>query len=258
MISRNQFEQTIGFKGWIVLPSMVPMPLIESMRMDLHIAHKICRRYQSKAGIDEDTAGTVHHLPAIQECQSFLYYLHDNPAGDYIDQYFGGKYILNSFGGNFNFPGQNYASKIHRDIRTFQDQDQHLMLNTLVMLDDFTTENGATWMMPGTLWKEMPPKGEFTSMAEQALGPAGSILIFDSNVWHAAGENKTENPRRSVTPMYCRPWMKQGFDYPRAIGYNRSLPENLRQVLGYNARVPASLEEWYQPPANRMYHGDQG
>jgi hypothetical protein len=29
-------------------------------------------------------------------------------------------------------------------------------------------------------------------------------------------------------------------------------------VLGYNARVPATLDEWYQPPERRMYRSDQG
>ena len=54
--------------------------------------------------------------------------------------------------------------------------------------------------------------------------------------------------------------MKQQFDYPRAVGYENadSYPENFRQIVGYNARVPASLEEWYQPPEKRFYKKDQG
>jgi len=36
------------------------------------------------------------------------------------------------------------------------------------------------------------------------------------------------------------------------------LPEPLRQVLGYHARTPASLEEWYQPPEGRFYRPGQG
>ena len=54
--------------------------------------------------------------------------------------------------------------------------------------------------------------------------------------------------------------MKQQLDYPRAVGYDNidSLPEKLKQIVGYNARVPASLEEWYQPPDKRFYKKDQG
>jgi hypothetical protein len=34
--------------------------------------------------------------------------------------------------------------------------------------------------------------------------------------------------------------------------------EQVRQLLGYNARVPSNLEEWYQPPEKRFYRRDQG
>jgi ectoine hydroxylase-related dioxygenase (phytanoyl-CoA dioxygenase family) len=63
-----------------------------------------------------------------------------------------------------------------------------------------------------------------------------------------------------LTLAFTRPYVKQQLDYPRAIGYERgeSLPPVLRQLLGYNARVPASLDEWYQPPEKRLYRRDQG
>ena len=75
-----------------------------------------------------------------------------------------------------------------------------------------------------------------------------------------SGDNNTNRPRRSVTPMFCKPFMKQQFDYPRAVGYDMAekLLPHTRQVLGYNARVPASLDEWYQPRERRMYRPDQG
>ena len=44
------------------------------------------------------------------------------------------------------------------------------------------------------------------------------------------------------------------------LGYERgeSYSPALRQLLGYNARVPTSLDEWYQPPDKRLYKRDQG
>jgi hypothetical protein len=48
-------------------------------------------------------------------------------------------------------------------------------------------------------------------------------------------------------------------DYPRLVGYDRisSLSEKQRQLIGYNSRVPATYEEWYQPLERRMYKRDQ-
>ncbi len=177
---------------------------------------------------------------------------------EYTQSYFGGKYILNSFGGNLLRKGSSYANNIHRDIRSFSGSFP-LMLNTIVMLDDFTMHNGATWLMHrGHIHADKPTEEDFIKSAFQVTGPAGSVVFFNSNLWHRSGENKTDKPRRSVTPMFTRPFFKPQFDYPRARGYDygHAYSPWLRGVLGYDSRIPANLSEWYQKPENRMYKGD--
>lgn len=255
----DDFDRCMLTRGWAIVEGLVPMPLVVRMLNDMEQAYEICRAAQLRNGIGEKTPGTLHHLIGLGE--SFLEYLELNHAGPWIERYFGGKYILNSFGGNINSPEHgSYANVIHRDIRTFSG-DHRLLLNTLVMLDAFSVENGATHLLTGGhRLADRPADDFFWHNSVQAVAPAGSVLLFDSNLWHAAGRNRTDRPRRSVTPMYSRPYFKQGFDYPRALGYERgaSFSEEMRQVLGYNARVPATLDEWYQPPERRMYRADQG
>jgi ectoine hydroxylase-related dioxygenase (phytanoyl-CoA dioxygenase family) len=259
-IDLDQYAKTMSERGWIVFERAVDPQLVARMLDDLDAAWEICRNVQTRNGVANDADLTVHHLIGLRP--SFLDFVDDlQPLVPYIEHYFGGKFILNSFGGAINTRGHtSYAQRIHRDIRTFSG-DTPLLLNTLVMLDDFTPENGATYLMTGSHKRaEKPPEEEFYKVAEQATGPAGSILVFNSNLWHAGGDNNTDRPRRSVTPMYCKPAMKQQFDYPRAVGYDRAdnLLPHTRQVLGYNARVPATLDEWYQPRERRMYRADQG
>ena len=246
-------------QGWTVLPLAVPTGLLEWMRAELDYAHSFCRAEQVRNGVTDMTEGTVHHLPAIQGCLSFRVFLDRNPAHGVIEDFFEGYlYILNSFGGNFNLPGRpHYANKVHRDIRSHW--HDRLMLNTLVTLDDTTPENGATWLLSGShLTPEKPSDEEFNAKAVQVCAPAGSIILWDSRVWHRAGDNRTDKARRIVTPIFSRPWMKAGFDYARALGYDAGLSPTLRQLLGYNSRVPASFDEWYRKPEDRMYRGDQG
>jgi len=129
------------------------------------------------------------------------------------------------------------------------------------MLDDFTEENGATYLLSGShRMREKPADEIFFKDAVRATGPAGTMVVFDSNLWHAAGVNRTECPRRALTLAFTRPFIKPQLDYPRALGYDRgpSFSPALRQLLGYNARVPTSLDEWYQPPEHRLYRHDQG
>lgn len=258
-ISLAEFDEQMKQKGWVVFDSVLERNLVERMRADLTRAYEICRAIQERNGIPDNNEFTVHHVVGLGE--SWLEILDRFPLMPYLERYFRGGFILNSFGGAINMQhSRSYAHNIHRDIRSFSG-DLPLLLNTLIMLDDFTPENGATWLMTGGhRLPDRPSEEEFGAVAEQALGKAGSILVFNSNLWHAGGENRTNRPRRSMTPMFSKPFMKQQFDYPRSLGYERmeDLSERLRQVLGYYSRVPASLEEWYQPPEKRMYRPGQG
>lgn len=259
MISIDTFNQVIHERGWIVIENAVDTRLVDRMADDLVECYQTCRSYQVKNHIDNVTAYTLHHL--VGQSPSFLEYLNTMTVAPLIEAYFGGKYILNSFGGAINTArATSYAQNIHRDIRSFSG-DLRLMLNTLVMLDDFTPDNGSTWLMTGShTHAAKPSEEEFMDKAEQAIGPKGSVLLFNSNLWHRGGNNNTDHQRRSVTPMYTKPFFKPQFDYCRAIGYENveKMSEHTKQVLGYYSRIPASLDEWYQPPEKRTYRPDQG
>jgi hypothetical protein len=259
-IDRRVFGDVMAARGWLVIDGFIEDCLVSRMRAELEAAYVVCRRLQVANGISLDTEGTLHHL--VGQGDSFLEFLDRlGPLVPHFEDHFGGKFILNSFGGNILRRSGSYASAIHRDVRTWS-RELPLLLNTLVMLDDFSVENGATRMMTGSHrdCPERPEEPAFRSRAEAATGRAGSLLVFDSNLWHAAGVNTTDRARRSVTPMFCRPFVKPQFDHPRALGYERmdSLSELQRQVLGYYARIPATLEEWYRPPGRRMYRPGQG
>ncbi|MEZ5224997.1 MAG: hypothetical protein R2743_26135 [Ilumatobacteraceae bacterium] len=63
-----------------------------------------------------------------------------------------------------------------------------------------------------------------------------------------------------MTINACRSYMRQRFDYPRMIGPEiaSSLSPVLRRLLGYDVRVPTSLEEYYLPEDQRLYKANQG
>jgi hypothetical protein len=245
--------------GWVLLPSVLPADLVERLRADLEAAYVTQRAIQVRNGVGDGTDGTVHHLPLAGG--SFLELLERHVCGDLLDGFFGGPYILNTFGGVLNLPGDpSYVGRVHRDLRSFSG-DLPLMAQLLVMLDDFTEENGATYLLSGSHRAPQPPEDdEFLRRAVRAIAPAGSIVMFNSNLWHAAGPNRSCQPRRALTLAFARPFMKPQLDYPRALGDERglSLSPVLRQLLGYNARVPSSLDEWYQPLDRRFYQKNQG
>jgi len=239
--------------GYIIIPNFLPNDMVEKLYGYLWSANEICKIAQRKNGI-ENSDDTVHHLPCIHSVWHDV--LKKFESIDLVlKNYFEGAYILNSFGGNLLRSG-SYASNIHRDIRTFSG-DIPLLLNTIIALDDFTENNGATWLLRGShKAKEKPTEKLFWEDAKQITMNAGDILLFNSNVWHAAGVNTTDKRRRSVTPMFCKPFMKPQFDYMQLVSDDMS--DYLKQVLGYNSRIPKTLNEWYQPEETRFYKKDQG
>jgi hypothetical protein len=251
----NALEQD----GWTLLPSLVPAELVARLNGELAVVYEQQRAHQLRNGVGEKTDGTVHHLPCAGG--AFLELLERNHGQTALEQYFQGPYVLNTYGGVLNLPNDvSYVGRVHRDLRTFSG-DVKLMAQLLVMLDDFTEENGATYLMTGShRLREKPADELFFRDAVRAVNPAGSIVMFNSNLWHAAGVNRSARPRRALTIAFTRPFIKPQLDYPRALGYNRaaSFSPALRQLLGYNARIPASLDEWYQPLEKRMYQRDQG
>jgi hypothetical protein len=249
----------LGERGWSLLSGVLPAREVGALAVGLQAAYETQRLLQVRNGVGDGMDGTVHHLPLMAD--TFVRFLEALPCVELLETFFDGPYILNTFGGVLNLPDNvSYVGRVHRDLRSFSGE-LRLMAQLLVMLDDFTEENGATYLLSGSHRSaDQPSDEEFFAHADRAIAPAGSIVLFDSNLWHAAGVNRSPRPRRALTLAFTRPFVKQQLDYPRALGYDRvsTLSPRLRQLLGYNARVPTSLDEWYQPPGQRLYHRDQG
>ncbi len=245
-------------KGWCLVQNAISEQLLESLRLEIESASVECRKIQIKNCLSQNTSGTLHHLLAFQG--SFLTLLEAIPAQDLIQSYFEAPFILNSFGGVINRKeNQNYVGKVHRDVRFFTGK-LPLMLNMLIMLDDFTLENGATYLLSGSHHQaQKPEESLFYQKAEQACGKAGSCLLFNSNLWHAAGLNHTDQPRRALTLTWTRSSIKQQLDYVRLLGEDAvfRMSDKVKQLLGYYSRTPSSLEEWYRPEEERYYRQGQ-
>lgn len=134
-------------------------------------------------------------------------------------------------------------------------------VNIFVALDDFTADNGATVIVPGTHQKDPAPSAAYNRLnAVPVLCPAGSLIVFDSTLVHAAGHNTSGQDRLAINMQFTRSYIKQQIDYVRALGDAVVLaqPDRTQQLLGYYTRVVTSLDEYYRPAAERLYRGGQG
>ena len=61
----------------------------------------------------------------------------------------------------------------------------------------------------------------------------GSILFFDSLLWHKAGKNASQNKRRAINQQYTKPFIKQQIDYPSMIKKDMDMNSRLAQIMGF-------------------------
>jgi len=134
-------------------------------------------------------------------------------------------------------------------------------INVFFAIDEFTRENGATWVVPKSQQTpERPSQDTIEATAIPVECPAGSMIVFDSTLWHAAGANASGRDRLAINHQFTRSWIKQQIDYVRALGNAgvEAQPPRTQQLLGWYTRVVTSLDEFYQPAEQRLYRRGQG
>ena len=253
-----QVDYLMRTRGWVKFDNVLDAAQVAALGADSEAIYEKRRVVQIANGVAANMEGAAHHV--LGEGTSLDRFIDDLPLYDVIERHFGGKTILLNFGAALHPPGSKaYTQKPHRDIRAFS-PGYKLSLNMLVMLDDFTLENGATRFLEGSHQVEAMPSAEtFAQQAVSLTGKAGDIVLFDSLVVHSAAPNGGSALRRALTLCFGRPFMKPQMDWPRFLSPQakaRLSPTGL-QLLGYHARVADSVEAYYQPPENWVFKADQ-
>jgi ectoine hydroxylase-related dioxygenase (phytanoyl-CoA dioxygenase family) len=127
-------------------------------------------------------------------------------------------------------------------------------------LDDFNDENGATYYLPGSQnVAAAPDKATFERYALSVARPAGAAVFFNPRCFHRGGHNATNRSRCGLTVFAVRPFMKQRFDFPRMIDPQTAiaLPDETRAFLGFDARTPSAMTEFYVNANERLYKAGQ-
>lgn len=127
---------------------------------------------------------------------------------------------------------------LHRDDSIYPLPDPHreFVVNTMWAMQDFTEDNGATLIVPGSHGGQPRP----TSTPSAATMPAGSVMVYLGSLWHGGGANRTDRPRLGVILEYAwaylRPQENHLLAVPREVA--AGLPERLQELLGYGICPP--------------------
>jgi ectoine hydroxylase-related dioxygenase (phytanoyl-CoA dioxygenase family) len=139
-----------------------------------------------------------------------------------------------------------------------------VQLASVIALVDFTADNGATVVVPGShRWddRERRPTEDEWVAAEM---PAGSAVIYLGSTIHAGGSNTTDGWRRGMHVSYCLGWLRTEENQFLAAPLDvvRTLPREAQELLGYAAHDAIATGGGYlgtvevQDPVELIARGD--
>lgn len=116
-------------------------------------------------------------------------------------------------------------------------------VSTIWAFDDFTEENGATEVIPGShRWPDERPR-EDDARAVKVTMNAGSVVVFHGSLFHRGGANESAASRLAITPQYCQSWLRQienmCLAVPPEIAARYSA--KVQEMLGYSVREPGFM-----------------
>jgi len=136
-------------------------------------------------------------------------------------------------------PYSDWVQPLHSDVGAIADEQGYWVSNSVWMLDDFTRENGATRIVPGShRWGKLPqqvvPDPSAAHPDEVLLtGRAGTVVVINAHTWHGGTANHSSAERRALHAFYTR-WDKPQQQYQKKLirqEVQQRLNPTVRQVL---------------------------
>ena len=216
-MTTEQYLREIRDNGFTIFEQVIPPNKVDAIRQSvLEVAERECNP-QIKADV-----GVTHVSMYINHNQSFVPYLVERRMTKVIGALFGPHFRVSFTSSQINDPG-NPRTAWHADWPFNQRNAGHIPvpypdfcmhLTSLWMFSPFTRENGGTLVVPGSHRINTNPTTDMGVDANEpyptellVTGEAGSVLMFDSRLWHAANHNGSSQSRVSMAIRFAPWWL---------------------------------------------------
>lgn len=256
----------LKMNGYCVLEGIIPENKIDAVRESV-VAAQAVHHEKAEAELAKTRSrghrvgvqGVANLRGVINETQTFAPYLADERIMAITDALFGSYVRISCTDCVINYPG-NERGYWHSDWPYNQTNATHIPapypdtimhLSTIWMLTPFGPETGGTYIIPGSHRTDDNPSAAGISGIDpdapyptetQASGPAGSVLLYDSRLWHAVPPNRSDTPRVAIIVRYAPWWLNLN---PTQAGN----PEHARMVIetdGKNYDSPLIRADVYE------------
>lgn len=254
----DESSYLVKSRGFSLIENFMPGELCELLRSKLERA---IEQYNPRVSSQRSFLDRYHIHDLMNQDMIFCSMLEDvrlqQLLSPLIDEY----WIMYAFTSSSLPPNEeNFGSRLHNDCPRFS-PGYIFNIGLIWLLDDFYPENGSTFVLPGSHHLQEAPSEElFDRNCMQLEAKKGTLLIFNAGLFHRAGLNSTNEWRHALTLNACRSFMKQRMDWVRFIQseFTNQLNEQARRILGFDTRLPTTMEELFLPEEDRLYKAKQG
>lgn len=244
MKEKEQIQREYDEKGFTLIAKVLNNAIMQEMK-DIIISSL---KYENEKY--EKSKDQIYRLyTCIAYSDIFMEILDFPVIKETIEVLFQERYPIIHVYSNSSIPphSQNGYGIMHVDApRYYSDFAEGIGL--LVMLDDFTGDNGGTFFLEGSHKNDTPPAKEyFQKNAKQITGKAGDIVFFNPRCWHAAGYNSTDHWRHSLSIGFSRPYLQQHVDIASLLIIENRIPESsfLKQLSGIYSLPCENIDDFY-------------
>ena len=204
----EQQRRQLDDQGFVLLPAFIDDAFVRELRTSIH---DIFDREGERAGHEFKQEAHAHRLAnLVDKGDAFRRAIVLPSLLDGVRHVLGPHIKLSSLNARSADPGSDAGQPLHVDMGAIADERGYWVCNTVWMLDDFTPDNGATRMVPGShTWGTRPQDVLADPMAphpDEVLltGKAGSVAVMNAHLWHGGTANRSSRPRLAMHAFYCR------------------------------------------------------
>jgi ectoine hydroxylase-related dioxygenase (phytanoyl-CoA dioxygenase family) len=204
----DQERQRLDEQGYVVLETCLDADFLSTLRRRIL---ELFEEEGNRAGHEFRTEERAHRLAnLVDKGEVFRRAIVLPQLLACVRHVLGPEIKLSSLNARSADPHTDAGQPLHVDMAAIPDEKGYWVCNTVWMLDDFTPENGATRMIPGShTWGRRPQDVLEDPMAphpDEVLltGKAGTIAVMNAHMWHGGTANQTAVPRLAMHAFYCR------------------------------------------------------
>jgi len=198
----NEAKQCLDEKGYVVLEDFMQGDLLSALR---YRVEELFLLEGDRAGAEFKQEPQTRRLAnLVARGELFEQVVADPTVLSCVRLVLGPQFKLSSLNARSANPHSDWVQPLHCDTGALPDEHGYSVCNVVWMLDDFTTENGALRLVPGSHRSGLLPPAASHPSEVLVLGRAGTVVVMNAHLWHGGTANLTAAPRLAMHAFYCR------------------------------------------------------